>query len=300
MGKVLEDDLDAELDSILADEDAEKKAKPSKAAKVAKKPKEDDFDDSADEKAEAEMKESEKEATSEELDPTEMFMLDITKITVPDDMILRDVPEEDLDELIASIENDGQLQPVLVTTDMVLIDGHRRLLAHKKMKAKHIGARIIDVDESHRDVVALVANTQRKQLSTSEKANAYKKLLEDKKRFPTQKALAKALGVSEADISLTLKSVGEVSKYDGVAEKRKTTKEKAKPAQKSHRMSEENLPEGITVVVSKHELNIGIKLKIKSEAQAKTFDLKKELAAAIKEVDTKEFCNELRILRELF
>jgi hypothetical protein len=167
MGKVpvdeLENELDSELDSILADEAVETKPKAKKSAKKVEV-KEDDFDAELQEEHE-EIKAAKKEVDT--LEPTDMFMLDISKISIPDDTILRDVPEEDLDELIASVKNDGQLQPVLVTTDLVLIDGHRRLLAHKKMKSKEIGARIIDVDESHRDVVALVANTQRKQLSTS-------------------------------------------------------------------------------------------------------------------------------------
>jgi hypothetical protein len=54
----------------------------------------------------------------------------------------------------------------------------------------------------------------------------------------------------------------------------------------------------MTVLVSKHELNIGLKLKVKSDIHAKSFDIKKELAALLKEITPKEFAAELQILRE--
>lgn len=234
-----------------------------------------------------------------ELKGTDYALADVDDIAIPE-KTLRIIPNEEIDALADSIKNDGLLQPIIVSKDGELVAGYRRLLACKKLKLDKIKVNVSEFEKEDRYRVSVVENIQRKQLSTEEEARSYANLLEDKKKFPTQKALAKALGVSETKISLSLKAIGETKEYPAATEKREAKKaEKAKkPRMKSHRMAAESLPEGMTVVVSKNEINIGIKIKIKNNSHAESFEIKKEIDTVLKEVSNKDFVEELQILRE--
>lgn len=76
----------------------------------------------------------------------------------------------DIDAMIASIEQNGLLQPILVTTDYKLIAGQRRLEAFKRMGKKHIDA-VVD-DRFETALAQLTAerdeNTCRKDFTPSE------------------------------------------------------------------------------------------------------------------------------------
>lgn len=294
-GAVEEIDIDNALDDLFADDKkvavVEEEKKP-KATKQVKAPV-DELDEIMDEPTPA--KSSKKHASMETSD---LFEMDMEKITIPD-KTLRVIPNEEVEELAASIKIDGLLQPILVNKDGELLAGYRRYLAHEKLKMKTIKANVVDYSKDERYRVSLIENLQRKQLSVPEEAKAYVELLKDKKRFPHQKDLAKALGIGERKITYALKAIGESEEYEGATQKREVKKaEHTKTTVKTKRMSEENLPEGMTVLVSKHELNIGLKLKVKSDIHAKSFDIKKELAALLKEITPKEFAAELQILRE--
>lgn len=52
----------------------------------------------------------------------------------------------DIEELVASIERQGLLEPILVSDDHTLICGERRLVAHQMMGLSTILSRIVDVD----------------------------------------------------------------------------------------------------------------------------------------------------------
>jgi len=55
----------------------------------------------------------------------------------------------DVDYLAALIEAAGGiLQPLLVTPDLVLLDGYRRLLAAKKLRMTHVPVRVVEVKEA--------------------------------------------------------------------------------------------------------------------------------------------------------
>ena len=225
-----------------------------------------------------------------------VLSIDISEIDVPK-KLLRNVPSEEIDDLASSIKNDGLLQPIVVSSDKMLIAGYRRLLACKKLKMKTVSVNMIDCSTDDQYRVAVVENVQRKQLSIDEEANSYKTLLEDVKRFPTQKALAKAIGVSEAKISLTLKSIGETKEYSKATQKREHKKSTKVEKIKVRKFDDKNIPDGIVVTASKHAVNMLITLKLKNDSHAKLFDVKKELLAIAKEFNSKEFNSELNIIR---
>lgn len=247
-------------------------------------------------------KERVKEATESPV--TEHDEMEIDSIKIPE-ILLRVVPNEAIDDLAASIKNDGLFHPILVTKDGMLVAGYRRLLAHRKLKLDSIQVRVVDFEGIELYRVAGVENIQRLQLSREEQAKYYTALLADKKKYPNQKAVAKAIGISETKVSLSLNAVGEgTAVYSAdVQEKRDAKKAEKKKAEKkaaTHKyypIDERNLPKGITITVSKTEINVAFKIKIQSEKHAKSMVLLKEATTVLKEVDNKEFVTEMNILR---
>jgi len=89
----------------------------------------------------------------------------------------------DLSSLKESLRQHGLLNPVAITPDNVLIAGHRRLEAAKELGWNTISVRIVDQsDESAQLEMEIEENTQRKNLSTDELAEAYLRL--DKLKNP--------------------------------------------------------------------------------------------------------------------
>lgn len=54
-----------------------------------------------------------------------------------------------LNNLIKSIQEVGLLYPVLITEDMEIIDGHRRLAAYEKMEMETIPCKVVEGDQAH-------------------------------------------------------------------------------------------------------------------------------------------------------
>ncbi len=53
----------------------------------------------------------------------------------------------DLDEFAASIQRNGLLQPVLVTQELLLVVGHRRIEAHKRLGRSEIPAIVVNLED---------------------------------------------------------------------------------------------------------------------------------------------------------
>ena len=92
------------------------------------------------------------------------------------------VDDEEMDELVESIEKNGILVPVLVRPDVnnsyEMIAGHRRMHAAIKIGLKTIPAIVRDLDDDEAIIVMVDSNIQRKKLLPSEKAFAYRMKLE--------------------------------------------------------------------------------------------------------------------------
>lgn len=92
------------------------------------------------------------------------------------------VDDEEMDELVESIEKNGILVPVLVRPDVnnsyEMVAGHRRMHAAIKVGLRTIPAIVRDLDDDAAVVAMVDSNIQREKLLPSEKAFAYKMKLE--------------------------------------------------------------------------------------------------------------------------
>lgn len=118
------------------------------------------------------------------------------------------IDEKNLQELICSIEENGLLQPVPVMkldNKIILIAGHRRLEAHKRIPLRTIKAILFD-DVTKQDLasLALVENMQRVDLHIIEIAIQYKALI-DNRVFKAIKDLALAVGKDPGDVGKIIK-----------------------------------------------------------------------------------------------
>lgn len=120
----------------------------------------------------------------------------------------KEFPPEELNELAASIESCGLLQPVVVRKatsgrTYELVAGERRLRAVKQLGWTEVPASVLEVDDDTLLVLALVENLQREELSPLEEAQGYESL-RDSFGF-TQGKIAKAVGKSRSTVANMLR-----------------------------------------------------------------------------------------------
>src|SRR2546430_3282940 len=112
----------------------------------------------------------------------------------------------DVSELAASIQSVGIIEPLIVRCTgedtYVLIAGERRLTAAKSVGLAEVPVIVRDVDEVRGFELAIIDNLHRADLTASEEAQAYRRLI---KEFGyTQRSLAKLVGHSQPHISRRL------------------------------------------------------------------------------------------------
>ena len=114
---------------------------------------------------------------------------------------------EEIEELAASIEKDGLLQPILVRTlgrnQYQIIAGERRWQACSLLKLEKIPVRIKDVDDDRALELALVENVQRSDLNPIEEAYGYRRLMERKNM--TQSDVAQAMSKGRSTVANALR-----------------------------------------------------------------------------------------------
>ncbi len=117
------------------------------------------------------------------------------------------------DELVESIKERGQLQPVLVQTlgkdKYRMVAGHRRLQAMKTLDESHIQAVVTQRDDEGAALDALVENLQRESMDPFDEAQAMSTIMDSFNL--TQAQLATRLGVSQAYISQRMKLMDRAS-----------------------------------------------------------------------------------------
>ncbi len=112
----------------------------------------------------------------------------------------RAFPQQELEELAASIAEAGLLQPISVRQigdRYQIIAGERRWRAYKLLGRPTIEALVIPVEESDMAVLALVENMDRADLSDYEIGKALRQI---EGLFPTRKKLAETLGLNREDM----------------------------------------------------------------------------------------------------
>lgn len=108
------------------------------------------------------------------LKPLPAFEIPLNSITVRD-RVRKDFG--DIEDLAASIARDGLVQPIVVTSDHVLVAGERRLRAHKRLGYPTIKAIYIEVlDEAHRTILEATENIVRRDFTWQETVVAIDKV----------------------------------------------------------------------------------------------------------------------------
>ena len=127
---------------------------------------------------------------------------------------VRDVDPKDLEELRHSIEQQGVLEPVLVSMgkpgkpgDLVytLVAGFRRVAAAKLAKLKSVPARVFELAPEEITEIQLTENLQREDLSELEEARAYKDYVD---AGHSQADLAKKIGKSQPYVANRIRLLG--------------------------------------------------------------------------------------------
>ncbi len=115
--------------------------------------------------------------------------------------------KEEIEELGASIEKDGVLQPILVRmvakNSYQIIAGERRWQACKLIGLKTVPIRIKEADDDKSLELALVENVQRSDLNPIEEAYGYRRLME--RRNMTQSEVAQAMSKGRSTVANALR-----------------------------------------------------------------------------------------------
>jgi len=117
-----------------------------------------------------------------------------------------DINIQSLNELISSIEQNGLLQPIVITEKSeegqhIIIAGHRRNEAFKIMGKEHIKATILkDVKDKDLAILSLTENLMRENLHPIENAIAIRNIL-DNNIVESQNKLAEYVGLSKGYVS---------------------------------------------------------------------------------------------------
>lgn len=118
----------------------------------------------------------------------------------------KDFDEKTMEDLAKSIEEYGLLNPITVTkvgSHYEILAGERRYRASKLNGAKTIEAIVKSYEEKDVEVLSLIENVQREDLSAIEEASAYKNLIDN--YGLTQDEIAKKMGKSRSYIANTIR-----------------------------------------------------------------------------------------------
>lgn len=121
----------------------------------------------------------------------------------------RNFPEDDLEELTASIREKGVIQPLIVRPhpevpgDYEIVAGERRWRAAQRAQLHDVPVVIRELSDTEVLELAIIENIQRADLNPLEEAQGYRQLMD---RFGhTQERLAEALGKSRSHIANLLR-----------------------------------------------------------------------------------------------
>ncbi len=135
----------------------------------------------------------------------------VVKLPLKDIKPRKDQPRKNFDPkslegLSQSIKQYGLLNPIVVTKKddiYEIIAGERRYRASKLAGLDQIDAIVRDIDKKDLDILSIVENIQREDLSALEEANAYQELAENYDM--TQEAIGRTVGKSRSYIANTMR-----------------------------------------------------------------------------------------------
>lgn len=147
------------------------------------------------------------ESRIEEVPVRETDEVEIDRIAPNPDQPRTQFKKEEIEELAASIEKDGLLQPILVRQiadgTYQIIAGERRWQASKAAGLKKVPVRIKEVDDDQALELALIENIQRSDLNPIEEAYGYRRLME--RRSMTQAEVAQAVSKGRSTVANVLR-----------------------------------------------------------------------------------------------
>ncbi|MGG6309844.1 ParB N-terminal domain-containing protein [Paenibacillus macerans] len=115
------------------------------------------------------------------------MLIDIEKIKVAD-RIRKDFG--DIEELARDIDQNGLINPIVLTPDYQLIAGERRLRAHQYLKRQQVEARVMEIsDYEHQLRLEISENEHRKEFTFSERIE-WAKRLEELERIKAKERMA--------------------------------------------------------------------------------------------------------------
>ena len=132
--------------------------------------------------------------------------IDIDRIVTNPNQPRLHLDETRLEELVASIRENGILQPILVRpfeNGYQLVAGERRLTAAQRAGLLKVPAVVRDVPDDRLLELALVENIQREPLNPIEEAQAYQNLIEATES--TQEQIAERLGKDRSTVANSIR-----------------------------------------------------------------------------------------------
>lgn len=148
--------------------------------------------------------------TEEAPDPASVRMVRVGDIQPNPYQPRREFKDEELAELMASIKENGLLQPIVVrpgpagsAAEWQLVAGERRWRAVTRLGWQEVPAVVREVDDRTLLVLALVENLQRSQLSALDEAEAYRQLQDEFSLSQAQ--IAEAVGRERSTVANTLR-----------------------------------------------------------------------------------------------
>jgi ParB family chromosome partitioning protein len=121
-------------------------------------------------------------------------------------------PEEELEELAASIREKGILQPILVRTQAGAVDayeivaGERRWRAAQRAGLHDVPIQLMEIGDREALEIAIIENVQRTDLNPLEEAGGYEALTKQFKYGPAD--IARVVGKSRSHVANTLRLLG--------------------------------------------------------------------------------------------
>ena len=125
----------------------------------------------------------------------------IAKLKIAADNVRGVIDDEELAGLAASIKAVGVLEPLLVTTDGVIVAGARRWLAAKAAGLKNVPCMRRAFTDQERLEIMLIENLQREDLTPLEEAMGFRRLVD---LGLTQTQIADKVGCSQGRVSKRL------------------------------------------------------------------------------------------------
>lgn len=136
-----------------------------------------------------------------------VLSIPLSQIVTSPNQTRRIFSQASLDELAASMEQVGLLQPITVRAAgqrrYELVAGERRLRAAKQLGWRYIEARLIDVPQVNAALLTIIENLQREDLNFFEEAESYKLLMQE--YGLTQDQIAYRIGKRQSTISNKLR-----------------------------------------------------------------------------------------------